>query len=727
MSANPSVKSHVQAPPPYVQDASSDASATGARELSFEFSKLRLEDSEHSSFPPAAFMLVHLKLLQAFENLKHTVGNCDGLWDIWDHANDASTESHQMQEQRQRHSSKAREKRWAVFVARAVDRYESWWKSFVPDMLTDNDMLAESGQGSKYGAFVSQDEAVIWTPESLPPLDVIMIWHTHMLNPRTFLEVDKIHLKESPVKIANPSKDCLRYGYGPLWRSGIPWALINSVIDDHTFVFSASGDCQTQWTRRTDRAWRNEEDSLSKILTCPFCLEEIAVPWTTCGGSRGGSGPLNSDMSGKGFADGSFSAVCPGCGETTNEDLLRVVKFKADVKHLVQDNLPMPGTILGGKGVPHAQSADSDQMFPNRLVRKGFLVEVTNLSLKSPGLSMMMIKDLIEDITAHTNYRHSTTRLKKVDKGAEGIAGVMGPHKLSREARMQTRAMMARYWENSSVFALDLRGAVMRQGVFVSKMSQIDWLHSPAVIFTIDKARKKYERFFEIASIYPDQVVTPTLDVDLAWHTHQLSPPSYFNYAVSKTGAFTDHNDKVDEDKLAISFDWMVSNSWRSDESNPGAHISSHPAVVAEDERNGQRKTDRMIFHNDLNDAYQKMTKQASKRTAKLAPTAAIGTSADQTATSRMGEDHCDHWGVTVELAGPWSSETVATLTKEMYASHPGLIHTRNGQAGACAAGTCGGSLGCGSGAVALCGAGCTGMGRNLFGAGCQGIGKDSK
>ncbi|KAK6070905.1 alpha-ketoglutarate-dependent sulfonate dioxygenase [Seiridium cupressi] len=581
MSANPSVKSHVQAPPLYVQDASSDASATGARELSFEFSKLRLEDSEHSSFPPAAFMLVHLKLLQAFENLKHTVGNCDGLWDIWDHANDASTESHQMQEQRQRYSSKAREKRWAVFVARAVDRYESWWKSFVPDMLTDNDMLAESGQGSKYGAFVSQDEAVIWTPESLPP------------------------------------------------------------------------------------------------------FEEIAVPWTTCGGSRGGSGPLNSDMPGKGFADGSFSAVCPGCGETTNEDLLRVVKFKADVKHLVQDNLPMPGTILRGKGVPHAQSADSDQMFPNRLVRKGFLVEVTNLSLKSPGLSMMMIKDLIEDITAHTNYRHSTMRLKKVDKGAEGIAGVMGPQKLSREARMQARAMMARYWENSSVFALDLRGAVMRQGVFVN--------------------------------------------VDLAWHTHQLSPPSYFNYAVSKTGAFTDHNDKVDEDKLAISFDWMVSNSWRSDESNPGAHISSHPAVVAEDERNGQRKTDRMIFHNDLNDAYQKMTKQASKRTAKLAPTAAIGTSADQTATSRMGEDHCDHWGVTVELAGPWSSETVATLTKEMYASHPGLIHTRNGQAGACAAGTCGGSLGYGSGAVALCGAGCTGMGRNLFGAGCQGIGKDSK
>jgi hypothetical protein len=88
-------------------------------------------------------------------------------------------------------------------------------------------------------------------------------------------------------------------------------------------------------------------------------------------------------------------------------------------------------------------------------------------------------------------------------------------------------------------------------------MSQIDWLHSPAAEFTMEKAIKKYERFFDIASTHPNQVVTPTLDVDLAWHTHQLSPQSYFRYAVGKTGVFTDHNDKIDEDKLAISFDWM--------------------------------------------------------------------------------------------------------------------------------------------------------------------------
>ena len=50
----------------------------------------------------------------------------------------------------------------------------------------------------------------------------------------------------------------------------------------------------------------------------------------------------------------------------------------------------------------------------------------------------------------------------------------------------------------------------------------------------------------------------PTLDVDLAWHTHQLSPDQYYNYSLSITRVFVDHNDKIDEDKLATSFDWMV-------------------------------------------------------------------------------------------------------------------------------------------------------------------------
>ena len=58
--------------------------------------------------------------------------------------------------------------------------------------------------------------------------------------------------------------------------------------------------------------------------------------------------------------------------------------------------------------------------------------------------------------------------------------------------------MLSRYWENSSPFALDLVGAVLRQGVFVQKMHDIDWLHSPALKFTMGRLLTKFERFFDI-------------------------------------------------------------------------------------------------------------------------------------------------------------------------------------------------------------------------------------
>jgi hypothetical protein len=50
---------------------------------------------------------------------------------------------------------------------------------------------------------------------------------------------------------------------------------------------------------------------------------------------------------------------------------------------------------------------------------------------------------------------------------------------------LAVRRMMSRYWENSSVFAVDLVGAVIRQGSFVDKMHNINWLASPALSNTM--------------------------------------------------------------------------------------------------------------------------------------------------------------------------------------------------------------------------------------------------
>lgn len=127
---------------------------------------------------------------------------------------------------------------------------------------------------------------------------------------------------------------------------------------------------------------------------------------------------------------------------------------------------------------------------------------------------------------------------------------------IDRKEKVAVRRMMSWYWENSSPFSLNLVGAVVRQGSFIEKMHAIDWIHSPACTSTMTRLLTEYTRYIGLIARYPTQVAVPTLDVDLAWHTHQLSPASYYAYTISQTGKFINHDDKIEETKLSTAFEW---------------------------------------------------------------------------------------------------------------------------------------------------------------------------
>ncbi|KAL6406762.1 hypothetical protein AUP68_09567 [Ilyonectria robusta] len=717
------------APPPYDDYEPRVIDERDEAEINEAFYALDLSSSPTE--PTVDTCLAHLKLLFAFEELKIKIGNTDGLWDIWDSR--AISPSGGSSVNPTDILVKLREKRWAVYVARAIDRYEAWWASFVPDMLRVANMLtaAEDDDAFHYESFTSQSQPIKWTPDSLPPLDVLLVWHAHMLNPRNFLE------------------DCLRHGYGSFWSAGMPWALLNRSIDPQ-FQYCVADGCKDAWKIRTGRDWVNEVGPATKQIQCPACSAKNEIPWTTCGQGQDAKGG-RPGLVGTGYGDGKLSWICNNCKMSIDHEVLRFTNFRNDVKNLVKNDYPMPGTIIDAEnGLVKKVAVDSDQLFPNRLVRQGLLVEV--LETMKPGSSekpsMEKIRDTIEDITRQTKIRHSSTELKKIDKGISGLA-TLGKHQLSLSARLHTRRMMSRYWENSSIFSIDLCGCVMRQGVFTNKMFKIDWLHTSTARETMLKLISKYERFIEIIATHPNKVVVPTLDIDLAWHTHQLSPQVYFNFTVNKTSSFIDHNDKVDEDQLAISFEWMSkiyqetygedyaqctcwfcesirtmnptsSKSAESGKPKPTvnqqpppsepAHISSHPAMQVERETNSRRRTQKLLFHNELNESYDKARGRTKKGFRSLfSQTAHLGPSSGPRTIGPRGEDSCEHWGKTIPISGPWTSQTLAALTAEMYATSPGTFHTQHGKPGACAAGTCGGQGRCASGAVSVCGAGCTG------------------
>ena len=96
------------------------------------------------------------------------------------------------------------------------------------------------------------------------PKDVLMVMHSHMLNPRAFLE------------------DCMRVGHRPLWLAGLPWKLVNAAIDSD-FNYNVSDEAKARWIANTGRAWDNAEDPMVKTIKCPCCSAPSDVPWTTCG------------------------------------------------------------------------------------------------------------------------------------------------------------------------------------------------------------------------------------------------------------------------------------------------------------------------------------------------------------------------------------------------------------------------------------------------------------
>lgn len=130
----------------------------------------------------------------------------------------------------------------------------------------------------------------------------------------------------------------------------------------------------------------------------------------------------------------------------------------------------------------------------------------------------------------------------------------------TKDERIALRRMMACYWDNASPFSLDLVSAVIRQGSFIDKMHRIDWIHSPTAKFTMQRLLTKYERYLSIVmkakSTRKGQIAVPTLDVDLAWHTHQLSPARYYRHTVARMGIFLDHDDKIADTVLSDGFEW---------------------------------------------------------------------------------------------------------------------------------------------------------------------------
>jgi len=134
-------------------------------DITWAFSQLDIK-ADKDGFPTSEHCLAHLKLLEAFYALKDEVAYTDGAFSIFDSRAPGTEESVAGNEQATRKRLEAlaqiREKRWALFVARAVDRFEVWWTK----MLAPMDEAASRDPGIGAGVLGRLTTAVMTTPQA---------------------------------------------------------------------------------------------------------------------------------------------------------------------------------------------------------------------------------------------------------------------------------------------------------------------------------------------------------------------------------------------------------------------------------------------------------------------------------------------------------------------------------------------------------------------------------
>ncbi|KAK6454495.1 uncharacterized protein RJT20DRAFT_146576 [Scheffersomyces xylosifermentans] len=439
--------------------------------------------------PVVADTISHLKLLKAFSVLrKQIVGN--------------NQDGYAM-------------KTWQVFVTNATRRFVVFITALkkylgeAPVRITEEKKLFDKG-------FTRNDRVIAIIDSLLPPLDVLMVWHAFLLNPRSFYD-------------NMMRNDMFSFANFPL-----PLKKIQESISNETFQYNPRQELKDNYLEvirgfsddPVDSIYEFETYSMFEALVsvcCPICKRVILrnIPYT--------------NDTNTGFADDSFTQMtntnecnCDFPKKITHEEL-RKRQLYYDMTRAV----PLPGVYryysgkIGGRDIRTRRDPD-----------------IVNVMVKGKFVKWSLGK-------IRTNSLESTIS-----------SSINRP----RNFYLHMKVLLRLYFSMNLIYLNvakglpiyeDLVGCVFRQERFVEKMNDLDWLHSPVIKESLAESTIRYSRFFKMLTVfYPNNMLVPTLDIDLIWHTHQLSLHNYFMDCMnSKVGYVVDHDDKVETIKLDLSFE----------------------------------------------------------------------------------------------------------------------------------------------------------------------------
>ena len=146
-------------PPAYAQDHPN----LHLPNITAAFTNLNLAPSVK---PTPDLCIAHLKLLEAFHQLREDVACENGLFGI----SDAFADAAQSDQERAKLLAKIREKRWQVYVTKASKRFEQWWITCVEPNEEKKRLLGQSQMPSLFKQSPDRGGRLEWSKDDLPPL-----------------------------------------------------------------------------------------------------------------------------------------------------------------------------------------------------------------------------------------------------------------------------------------------------------------------------------------------------------------------------------------------------------------------------------------------------------------------------------------------------------------------------------------------------------------------------
>ncbi|KAH8825620.1 hypothetical protein DL96DRAFT_1609437 [Flagelloscypha sp. PMI_526] len=334
---------------------------------------------------------------------------------------------------------------------------------------------------------------------ALPPIDVLMVWHAYMLNPGHYLE------------------DCQRL---PACKH----------LRKMSAVFSDSlGDLE-DILNNTPSAGRLEYWN-ARCLDFPFDpfmsakstkYKRIRCPSVGCGQVFLAS---YIDQKGEGYLQRNFKIRCPKCNIEVTKESLSARRLKDDLASIDMGDLShfLAGSLFTIRTTCDRQRAERAKDKFLEIFKENWVDVMNNF----------------EEISLFE------TRVKAVVKSDPGTLRIL--------------LNILECYKYDKNYSTDLAAAVLRQFDFSEKMQGVGWTRSG--VFSTDEdmtplvhATARYHSFLDLMTTNVGFYV-PTLDIDLAWHTHQLCAAQYESDCFEYIGRFIDHDDKVDSTQLGGGFD----------------------------------------------------------------------------------------------------------------------------------------------------------------------------